>query len=687
MSSWLSQRVRRHEIARLVCSAALVNIAQATVHMPDGLLGARQQVTWVGGAYALLTLGLSAALVWAWRARRLWARRLTPALYGLHLVAFLPGVTEDPLLAGFVVVWHGGLLLGRLIPRVVPDSLEAQGLSPSAARLHAWLRVNGPAARHLLGFALLTSVAVVGLRLVDGPWVLGTCLGLDALAVALADLFVLRLVRAGRRMALVLLVPQLVGLGLLPWPELALGLLAVFLALALVALWLQGPMAAELADFFLRRPAALAILSFGALIGLGSLLLSFPVASASGQRISMLDALFTATSATCVTGLVVLDTARDFSAFGQGVLLGLIQVGGLGIMVLSTFATLLIGGRLGLKTEHAMAESLGSSGVVRTDRLVMFVVASTLGLEALGAACLTGLYLSHDYALGDAVWRGVFHAVSAFCNAGFALHSDSLIQFQRDPLFLLVIAALISLGGIGFLFLVGAWLRLRRGRAGSLWLTVQVAGWTSLGLVLAGFALIAWTEWDASLAGLPWWHKLSNALFQSVTTRTAGFNSVDLGALAPGTSLVMILLMFVGASPGGTGGGIKTTTFLILLAGVRAIARGETRVVLFGRQVSAGAVYRSLATAMIAAGILVVALLLLLTTQSLGFEALAFEASSALGTVGLSLNVTPSLNPLGKLIITLVMFAGRLGPLTFALLWSRTTEARVGYPEASLPVG
>ena len=429
------------------------------------------------------------------------------------------------------------------------------------------------------------------------------------------------------------------------------------------------------------------MLSFAAVIALGTLLLSFPLAAAGGQRLAVLDALFTATSATCVTGLTVLDTASAFSPFGHAVILGLIQVGGLGIMVLSTFATLLVGGRLGLKGGQALSESLGTSGAMRADRLVMFVVLSTLGIEAVGALALTSSFLWHGFALGEAIWRGVFHAVSAFCNAGFSLQGDNLIAFQRDPVFLLVVSALITLGGIGFLVLTGVWLRLRTGRPGPLWMSVQVVGWASLALVLLGALLIGWNEWNASLAGLPWGHKLVNALFHSVTTRTAGFNSTDMGALGAGTPLLMMVLMFIGGSPGGTSGGIKTTTLVILLGCVRAISRGENRVVLFRRQVGQAAIFRAVVILLLALGIWLVALLVLQMTQRLPFEALAFEVASALGTVGLSLNTTPLLDPTGKLIIALVMFAGRLGPLTFALLWSRTREGHVGYPEAPIPVG
>jgi trk system potassium uptake protein len=687
MPSLLSLRVRRHETARLVCATGLVVLAQAVVDDPAGLLGRAHHVTLIGAVYAGLAVVLGGLVAWAWQTHTTWARRLSPLLYALHLLLFLPALADDPAVAGMVVVWMGGLLLGRVFPWLPPEARQVVEADPQRERLHTWLQTNGPAARHLLAVAVLATVVVVGFALDSGPWVLATCLALDALALGLANAFVWRLLRAGHHLALVLFGLELGCLTLLLWPTLLLATLAVFLTVCLAILWLQGSMARELADFFLRRPAALAVISFAAVIALGTLLLSFPLAAASGQRIAVLDALFTATSATCVTGLTVLDTATAFSPFGQAVILGLIQVGGLGIIILSTFATLLVGGRLGLKGGQALAESLGTSGAMSADRLVMFVVLSTLGIEAVGALALTSSFLWHGFALGEAVWRGVFHAVSAFCNAGFALQSDNLIAFQRDPVFLLVISALITLGGIGFLVLTGVWLRLRTGRPGPLWMSVQVVAWCSLALVVLGAVLIGWNDWNDSLAGLPWGYKLVNALFHSVTARTAGFNSTDMGALAPGTPLVMMALMFIGASPGGTGGGIKTTTLVILLGCVRAIAQGENRVVLFNRQVAQTAIFRAVVLLLLALGIWLVALLVLQMTQHLPFESLAFESVSALGTVGLSLNATPLLDPTGKLVIALTMFAGRLGPLTFALLWSRTQEARIGYPEAPIPVG
>jgi len=670
-----------------LCATGLVLLAQAAADNPHGLLGAARQVTLFGAIYAGLSVALAAGLAWAWQTHTAWARRVSPFLYGLHLVVFLPVLPGDPVVAGLVGVWMGGLLLGRVFPWLPPEAAPTAALDPRAERLHTWLQVNGPAARHLLAFAVVASVAVVGLELVAGAWVVATCLALDAIALALANAYVWRLFRAGRRLALLLWLLEAAALAFVLWPTLLLALTAVFLSTCLAAMWLEGPMARELADFFLRRPAALAVLSFASVIALGTLLLSFPLAAAGGQRLAVLDALFTATSATCVTGLTVLDTASAFSPFGHAVILGLIQVGGLGIMVLSTFATLLVGGRLGLKGGQALSESLGATGVVRADRLVMLVVLSTLAIEALGAAALTASFLWHGFSAGEAIWRGAFHAVSAFCNAGFSLQGDSLVGFQRDPVVLLVVGALITLGGLGFLVFAGAWIRLSRGRVGSLWMAIQVVAWSSLALALAGGLLIAWREWDASLSGLPWGHRLVNALFMSISTRTAGFNSVDCGAFAAGTPLVMMLLMFVGASPGGTGGGIKTTTLVILLGCVRAITQGESQVVLFGRQIPRSAVYRAVVTLLIALVIWFLALLALQMTQRLPLEALAFEAVSALGTVGLSLNTTPLLDPTGKLLIAIVMFVGRLGPLTFALLWSHTREARIGYPEAPIPVG
>jgi trk system potassium uptake protein TrkH len=300
---------------------------------------------------------------------------------------------------------------------------------------------------------------------------------------------------------------------------------------------------------------------------------------------------------------------------------------------------------------------------------------------------ITLLYLRHGQGVAAAIWRGVFHSVSAFCNAGFALHTDSLMGFQRDPLMLVVVAILIVLGGLGFAVLALPWLRTRRGRRVGLATQARLVLMATAVLVVGGAALLLLTEWNRSLAGLALHDRVVNALFQSVTTRTAGFNSVDLAALHPLSVLSMMVLMFIGASPGGTGGGIKTTTAVVLLSSILAIARGRHTAVLLGRRVPLETMYRSAAIATVAGLVVVGGTGLLLATQGDPFEVLLFEAVSAFGTVGLSLGATAHLDIVGKLVVAGLMLAGRVGPLSLALLLGRQRPSRVEYPEARIMVG
>jgi trk system potassium uptake protein TrkH len=277
--------------------------------------------------------------------------------------------------------------------------------------------------------------------------------------------------------------------------------------------------------------------------------------------------------------------------------------------------------------------------------------------------------------------------VSAFCNAGFALQSDSLVIFREDPLTLMTFSALIVVGGLGFVVLSGFWWRLRgRPRKGRGVQTRVVIGASAV-LIAVGWILYVGLEWDRTLAGLGPLDRVANALFQSITTRTAGFNSVPLDGLQPATILLMMVLMFIGASPGGTGGGIKTTTLVVLLAAIPAMASRRSEIVLLDRRLPLSTVFRGAAIAVVGLIVVVTTAGFLLATNDGPFESLVFEAVSAFGTVGLSLGATASLDGIGKLVVVLTMLAGRIGPLTIALLLGQARETRLGYPQARIMVG
>ena len=402
---------------------------------------------------------------------------------------------------------------------------------------------------------------------------------------------------------------------------------------------------------------------------------------------SWIDAAFTAVSAVCVTGLIVLDTPNDFTLLGQGVILLLIQLGALGIMSYSAAIFLTMGKRLGLREERAVASSLSAAdrGQLRTvlHRLLLF----TFAAEAVGAVLLATLFLLAGDGLGPALWKGLFTAVSAFCNAGFALHSDSLIGYQTNPGVLHVVAALIILGGLSPVAALAAPnVLLGRERRAQVRIVLTV---TAILLAL-DFVLVAAFEWRETLAGLSTMDRLHNAWFQSVTLRTAGFNSIPIENLQPSTLLVMMVSMFIGGSPGGTAGGIKTTTAAVMALALAAAIRGRREVIAYGRRIPPETIDRAGAIVTLGFASALLTMLALLLTQPISLDSAAFETISALATVGLSIGGTSALDVVGKIVVICAMFAGRVGPLSlFAFLSSReqTHRGGVGSPEEPIDVG
>ena len=420
-------------------------------------------------------------------------------------------------------------------------------------------------------------------------------------------------------------------------------------------------------ESILVRPQLTIVLFFACLSFLGALFLLMPEASA-GDTVSGLDAAFTAVSAVCVTGLIVLDTPVDFSYFGQGVILFLIQVGGLGIMALSSIAAFILGRRLSIRQEDLVAGASGYQQRSEIRSLLRDILRVTFAFEGLGTLLLTIGFVLDGIPWTEAIWPALFTSISAFCNAGFALFSDSLVGYQGNELVLHTVGALIVFGGLSPGFLL-ALFRLREERSARLQL--KAAGVMTVGLLFLGFVLILSLEWSNALSGMSIVDRLGNAWFQSVTTRTAGFNSINMTALRPATLYVMMALMFVGGCPGGTAGGIKTTTLFVLIAAVLGAFRGEGRIQVFGRRLAPKNVYKAAAVA--TAGLLVgfVTLVGVSLTQDLEPLSAIFETVSALGTVGLSVGATQSLDQVGKIIIMFCMFAGRIGPITVFLLLAR----------------
>ncbi len=418
-------------------------------------------------------------------------------------------------------------------------------------------------------------------------------------------------------------------------------------------------------QLLLLHPARLLLITFGSLIVLGTVLLLLPAASRQGG-ISLLDAAFTAVSAVCITGLTVLDTAGTFTGFGQLCILLLIQCGGLGIMTIVTLALHVMGQRLSLRHEQVL------TSITDTDHKELFqslktILWFTFVLEGLGAAILFLGFLQTGDEAAVAAWRAVFTSVSAFCNAGFALQHDSLVTYQTCPYILYTVSLLILFGGLA----PAVSLLLPRWVTGKpVPVPARIALVTTATLLVSGTCCLLAFEWNGVLAGLTFWEKIHNAWFQSVTLRTAGFHSVSFSGLSSPTFLVMLTFMFIGGSPGGTAGGVKTTTIGILAMTFWSNITNRSDVIIRNKRIAFTTVYR--AVTIVFSGLIVVFLVVLMLelTQQIPAQAILFETVSALGTVGLSLGATSLLDEVGKVLIMLTMFAGRLGPVTLFMLVS-----------------
>lgn len=398
----------------------------------------------------------------------------------------------------------------------------------------------------------------------------------------------------------------------------------------------------------------------------GTGLLLIPAATASGEQTDLIHALFTATSALCVTGLTVVDTGTHFSTFGQIVILVLIQLGGFGVMTFATVVGLVVLGRLSLRSKLLAATEAKSLGLADLPSLIKGIIKISLIIEITLAVILSlRFYFSYGMSLGESVWHGIFHAVSAFNNAGFALYSDSMMGFVADPVIGLGICAAIILGGLGFPVILQ--LR-RRFRTPRLWsMHTRIVLWAT-GVLLLGTVMVLALEWSnpATLGPLSWPQKLLASFFQSVQTRTAGFNSLDISSMEPTTWLGMDLLMFIGGAPAGTAGGIKVTTFAVLLFVVYTELRGDAAVNIFGKLLSRAVHRQAIAVVVLAGGLIIVSTGALMHLSGLPLDPVLFETVSAFSTVGLSTGITAELPMAGQLLLALLMFIGRIGPITFA---------------------
>lgn len=444
------------------------------------------------------------------------------------------------------------------------------------------------------------------------------------------------------------------------------------------------------------NPARMISASFAVVIAIGTLLLWLPISSKARVFTPLLDCLFTAASATCVTGLVVYDTYTHWSAFGHGVLLMLIQIGGLGLVTFTSFFNLVVGRKLGLRGMRLASESINSTSFGDVPYLLRMIITFTLAVEASGALLL-GLYFVPRFGLrGIAI--SIFLAISAFCNAGFDVlgflgEYTSLTSLNDSYLVLFTIMLLIIIGGLGFIVWndLMAWRKTR-----TLLLHTKVVLLVTAFLLLLGTVCFLLFEWNnpATLQPMSLKEKIGAGCLQSVTMRTAGFNSIDLYSMRDATKVFSIVLMFIGAAPGSTGGGIKVTTIAVIVMTAVSISRGKDEPYLLGRRLSANVVYRSLAIlflGIVVSGITAIVLILTCPLEQNGLTGVdaVFEAVSAFATVGVSSGVTAVTNWVGKIALTLTMFIGRVGPVSFGLTLAaqQKVNRKLIVPEGKIVVG
>ncbi len=443
---------------------------------------------------------------------------------------------------------------------------------------------------------------------------------------------------------------------------------------------------------FRLSPSQVLAIGFISIILVGTILLNLPISSRDGNIPKFIDSLFTATSAVCVTGLIVADTGDDFSVFGQIIILILLQIGGLGYMTMATLTALFIGKRITLRDRVIMQEALNQFNLAGLVRFTLYIVKITLLFEIIGAVILS-LHWLGKFNLIKAVYFGIFHSLAAFCNAGFSLFNNNLSSFAKDPVVNLTISSLIIIGGIGFIVISDLYMYRHTKR---LLVHTKFAITITAALIFLGTLIIFILEKNnpATLGGLSLGNKFLTSYFQAVTARTAGFNTLNIGLLTNASLFFVIILMFIGASPGGTGGGIKTTTFGTVINEVWVTLRGRREVNIFKRRLDFEIIRKSFAVFFLSMGLVVLITMILLVIEKEELMRVLFEVTSAFGTVGLSaaktgsLSLSSTFSAAGKVLIIITMFVGRLGPLTLGVaVIQEEDKIRYKYAEEKLLIG
>lgn len=427
-------------------------------------------------------------------------------------------------------------------------------------------------------------------------------------------------------------------------------------------------------------------IGFLSLVLIGAILLSLPISSISGEYTNFLDSLFTSTSAVCVTGLVTLNTVEHWNLFGQIVIIILIQIGGLGFMSFTALFAIMIKKRITLKERLLLQESMNTFGIQGMVRLIRYILAFTLSVELLGALLFSTQFIP-EYGWVKGVYFSIWHSISAFCNAGFDLLGSSLVNYSGNVVVILTASALIIIGGLGFT----VWSEVYNYKGyKKLSLHSKVVILITVALLLGGTILMFLFEFNNpnTLQNMNVVDKVTNSFFAAVTPRTAGFNSISTDGMSMAGKFLTIILMFIGGSPGSTAGGIKTATIGIVVLTIISIVQGKEDTEIFGRRLAKDAVYKAMAVFMMGLAIVLGVTMILSITETASLEYILYEAASAFGTVGITLGLTPQLSVIGKIVIIITMYLGRVGPMTVVLaLASKKRKNNYKYPEDKILIG
>ncbi|WP_044565819.1 TrkH family potassium uptake protein [Anaerococcus provencensis] len=439
-------------------------------------------------------------------------------------------------------------------------------------------------------------------------------------------------------------------------------------------------------DRLSESPPLILTLGFFILISIGALILSTPFVTRSGNPTNPIDALFIAASASCVTGLSPVNTAEHWNSLGQVVIIILIQIGGLGIMTLASIIPLILRKKIGIKSRLILKEQLNIESMEGVIRLFRYVLGFTLAVEMLGALFLSIRFVP-TYGLGKGIWFSVFHSISAFCNAGFDILGDSIYPLRGDYLVNITIMCLIIIGGLGFMVTSEIYYKRHFKNISTHSKLVLL---TNAGLILVG--ALGFFVLESLKGGVLNNESIGDGVlmsfFQSVSARTAGFYSADLSKIKDSTAILLISLMFIGGSPGSTAGGIKTTTFAVLLLAVISVIKNEKEPVVFKRRISNDTIKKALSIFVISLSIVIFVSFVIAAIEDFAFIDILYETASALGTVGATLGITDKLSSVSKILITLCMYLGRIGPMTMALSFGLKSDVRlIRYPEGFISIG